>query len=269
MNIADIMIVEDQRIVAEDLKIGMEAMGHRVVFTAAHGETAVEGFGRCRPDLVLMDIYLAGSMDGIEAARRIHEKALEKPALIFLSAHSDDRLVERAKTVEPCSYLVKPASLDQLRVAVELGLHASRKEAEKRPERRAMGRVLVMDDEEMVRGVLEAALERDGYETTLTVEGAEAVERYRDAMGAGEPFDVVIVDLEIADGMGGKEAVRKLREIDPAVRAIAHSGSLNDPAMTHCQTYGFAAALPKPSSLRELRGIMARMIPSPESKPAP
>ena len=268
MSFADIMIVEDQQIVAEDLKIGLEAMGHRVVYTAAHGEAAVEGVGRCRPDLVLMDIYLAGSMDGIEAARRIHEQAPE-PAVIFLTAYSDDRLVERAKAVAPCGYLVKPPSMDQLRVAIELGLHASRNGAAAAPKRRARGRVLVMDDEEMVRGVLKTALERAGYETALTVEGAEAVERYRDAMGAGEPFDVVIVDLEIADGMDGKEAVRKLREIDPAVTAIAHSGSLNDPAMTDCRTYGFAAALPKPSSLRELRGIMARMIPSAESKPTP
>lgn len=267
MNPASIMIVEDQQIVAEDLKYSLETIGHRVVGTAADGATAVECAGRWRPDLILMDIFLAGKMDGIEAARRIHEKAAEKPALIFLSAHSDDRLVERAKTVDPCGYLVKPASPDQLRVAVELGLHASRRGAEKRPERRTKARILVMDDEAMVRGVLETALTRAGYETVFTAEGAEAIARYRDAMAAGRPFDVVIVDLEIAGGMGGKEAVRKLRAIDPAVTAIAHSGSLNDPAMIDCRKFGFAAALPKPCSMRELREMMARFAPPKASPP--
>ncbi len=269
MKPATIMIVEDERLVSAGLKTHLEAIGHQVAFTTTHGERAVESAVAHRPDVILMDIFLAGDMDGIEAARQIREKVAETIPVIFLSAYSNDDLVERARTVDSCCYLLKPCPVDQLRVAIRMVLPDSGNTAGKGPADRSAGRILVMDDEEMVRGVLNAMLERSGYRTVMTEEGEAAVECYRKSMENGEPFDAVIVDLEVSSGMGGKEAIRRLREIDPAVTAIAHSGSLNDPAMIDHQKYGFAAALPKPCSIRELRGMMARLAPLPEQTPAP
>ncbi len=257
------MIVEDEPSVAADLKTALESIGHTVVSMTALGEEAVVEAGRREPDLVLMDIYLAGDLDGIETARRIREQSGRGLPVIFLTAYGSDELVERAKRVKPSGYLLKPSSIDQLRIAIELSLAAMPKGDRRRPSPGEKRRILVMDDEEMVRDVLKMALGRFGYEATLAKEGAEALDRYRQAMASGEPFDLVIVDLEVAFGMNGKEMMRKLREIDPTVKAIAHSGSLNDPAMIDCRKYGFAAALPKPCNLRELRGMMTRMVASP------
>lgn len=269
MRQATIMIVEDEPSVAADLKTGLESIGHRVVSTTALGEEAVTLAGRRQPDLVLMDIYLAGDIDGIETARRIREQSGRGLPVIFLTAYGSDDLVERAKRVGPAGYLLKPSSIDQLRIAIELSLPAAPEAHPVRPSPPAKRRILVMDDEEMVRDVLKMALGRFGYEATLAKEGAEALDCYRKAMAAGEPFDLVIVDLEVAFGMNGKEMIRKLRETDPAVKAIAHSGSLNDPAMIDCRRFGFDAALPKPCNLKELRGMMNRVVPPSTEHPVP
>lgn len=266
MTPAAIMIVEDEPGVAADLKHSLEILGHRVVSTTSLGEEAVALADRRHPDLILMDIYLAGEMDGIEAARRIREQSQQRVSVIFLTAYGGDDLVERAKGIRPAGYLLKPSSIDQLRITIQLCLRTTRPERPLKPAASEKCRVLVMDDEEMVRDVLKMALARFGYETTLVREGGEAIDCYREAMAASEPYEVVIVDLEVAFGMDGKEMIRRLREIDPAVTAIAHSGSLNDPAMIDCREYGFAAALPKPCSLRELSGMMARVIPSDEKR---
>ncbi len=122
------------------------------------------------------------------------------------------------------------------------------------------GRVLVMDDEEIIRDVLNEMLRRLGYETALAKEGAEAVALYRHAMASGRPFDVVIMDLTIPGGMGGKEAIQKLREIDPNVRAIVSSGYSNDPLGADFVQYGFSDFVAKPFRLEELGRVMKRVL---------
>jgi CheY-like chemotaxis protein len=118
------------------------------------------------------------------------------------------------------------------------------------------GRVLVMDDQEIVRGILCVMLLALGYETQAVSDGAEAVEWYRKAKDSGSPFDAVIIDLNIPGGMGGKQAVVRLLEVDPDVKAIVLSGDRNDPAMKHFAHYGFVGVLHKPYTIGELRRVM-------------
>ncbi|MFH1146905.1 MAG: PAS domain S-box protein [Pseudomonadota bacterium] len=128
-------------------------------------------------------------------------------------------------------------------------------------EESARGRkVLLMDDEQLVRNVGKDLLEYFGYKVDLAADGFEAIERYEDAREAGEPFDAVILDLTVPGGMGGKEAIRKLLEIDPHVRGIVSSGYSEDPVMSEYRKYGFKGVIGKPYSLQELAETIRSVI---------
>lgn len=118
------------------------------------------------------------------------------------------------------------------------------------------GKVLLMDDEDIILKVTGRMLELIGYEPCFAKNGKEAVEYYLDAYNNGHPYYAVIMDLTIPGGMGGTEAVKKLLEIDPEVRAIVSSGYSNDPIMASFSDYGFKGFLAKPYRINELGGIL-------------
>ena len=122
------------------------------------------------------------------------------------------------------------------------------------------GKVLVMDDEEALRDVAVDILGAIGYEGTAVKDGAEVLAEYRAAMEAGRPFDVVIMDLTVPGGMGGKETVGKLLEIDPAAKAVVSSGYSNDPVMSDYRRYGFRGVIAKPYRIRELGEILGSVV---------
>lgn len=119
-----------------------------------------------------------------------------------------------------------------------------------------LGRVLIMDDEAMVRSALTMVLKRLGYEAESAQDGAEALEKYQQAATSQKPFDVVIMDLTVRGGMGGKEAVEKLLRIDPNARAIVSSGYSDDPVMANYQEYGFLGVVAKPYRVQELKQVL-------------
>ncbi len=133
------------------------------------------------------------------------------------------------------------------------------------PERVAQpgeGRVLVMDDEEVVREVLEAMLSTMGYRVTLVVDGEAAVESYRRALGSDEPFRAVIMDLTVPGGMGGVEAMAAILALDPRACGVVSSGFSDDPVMADPGSYGFRGVVAKPYRLAELSGALAdAMLP--------
>ena len=110
-------------------------------------------------------------------------------------------------------------------------------------------KILVMDDEAVVRDVSNALLTHLGYEVEVAVDGVEAIELYKKAIESEKPFDMVILDLTNKVGMGGAETIVNLLEIDPDVKAIVASGYSNDPLMSNFREHGFRAALPKPFNL--------------------
>lgn len=115
-----ILIVEDEAILALDLRAQLQQEGYRVVGIAPSGERALSLFAEHRVDLVLCDISIKGEIDGIETARQLLD---QRPVpLIYLTAFSDAATLERARQTTPASYLVKPVSLSQLRVAIELAI---------------------------------------------------------------------------------------------------------------------------------------------------
>jgi CheY-like chemotaxis protein len=118
------------------------------------------------------------------------------------------------------------------------------------------GKVLVMDDEEIVRDTLDTMLKNLGCEVVCVKDGAEAIVMYQQSRETGKPFDVVIMDLTIPGGMGGKETIKKLRELDPEVKAIVSSGYYDDPIMSYYQAYGFSSVIAKPYRITELSQIL-------------
>ncbi|MEK6742548.1 MAG: PAS domain S-box protein [Nitrospirota bacterium] len=121
-------------------------------------------------------------------------------------------------------------------------------------------RVLVMDDEPIVRVVAGELLRELGHEAEFAEHGDSAIEKYRRAKDAGRPFDVVILDLTIRGGMGGEEAFRKLKEIDPGVKAVVSSGYSDDEVVATYRQYGFRDFLKKPYDMRELARVLSEVI---------
>ncbi len=124
------------------------------------------------------------------------------------------------------------------------------------------GKVLLMDDDQGVRDVASQMLEGLGYEVALACEGREALELYRQALEAGSPFDLVIMDLTIPGGMGGREAVKRLLELDPRAQVVVSSGYSNDDVMANYQKYGFKGVLAKPFKLEELKRVLEEILPA-------
>ena len=122
------------------------------------------------------------------------------------------------------------------------------------------GRVLLMDDEEEIRTVAEEVLRYIGYEVEIARDGAEAIERYREAKGSQLAFDAVILDLTVQGGMGGKETIKRLFEIDPNVKAIVSSGYSNDPVISDFKQYGFRGSLAKPYKIEKLHETISGII---------
>lgn len=116
-----IMVVEDEGITAMRIKSSLEEMGYHVTSTEFTGEEAIKRVEEDRPDLVLMDIVLDGEMDGIESAGEIRSR-FDVP-VVYLTAHSDKKIVERIKATEPLGYIIKPFDERELRIVVEIAFY--------------------------------------------------------------------------------------------------------------------------------------------------
>jgi two-component system cell cycle sensor histidine kinase/response regulator CckA len=118
------------------------------------------------------------------------------------------------------------------------------------------GRILFMDDEEPIRMMTRALLERLGLQVKVTGDGNDAIREFAAARTLGQPFDVVIFDLTVPGGMGGADAMREILKIDPAAKGIVSSGYSSDPVMANFRAHGFRGSVPKPYRMADI----ARMI---------
>ena len=113
----------------------------------------------------------------------------------------------------------------------------------------------------MVRNLMRKYLELGGFEISETAEGRETIQKYDEGIRGGKPFDIVIMDLTIPDGLSGAETIHYLRSMDPRLVAIVSSGYKDDPIMRNPSQHGFAAALPKPYTrealLQLVNGVLA------------
>jgi len=122
------------------------------------------------------------------------------------------------------------------------------------------GKILVMDDDQMIRELAGEILWHLGYEVEFARDGDEAVALYSRAFKTARPFDAVILDLTVRGGMGGKEAIQELIGIDPGVKGIVSSGYSDDPGMTDYKQHGFSGVVAKPYTLEELGEKLSQVL---------
>ncbi|MDI9634124.1 MAG: response regulator [Methanolinea sp.] len=189
---ARILVVEDERIVAEDLRETLEDMGYSVAGIAGSGEQAIEMARQEVPDIVLMDIMLSGEIDGITAASQI-QGTLDIP-VIFVTAYSDQNLIERAKVTEPYGYIVKPFNERELRSCIEIALYRHRAEREIR-KRDAILLALGFGVEWFLRQVCEVCGARlgGGVPTAGRTLGPYALEPFLEQVGVAMDLSRVVV----------------------------------------------------------------------------
>jgi PAS domain S-box-containing protein len=121
-------------------------------------------------------------------------------------------------------------------------------------------KILVMDDEEMIRDIAGKMIEVLGHEAESAKHGEEAIEKYKAAMASGNPFDIVILDLTIRGGMGGRETIERLVELDSNIRAVVSTGFSDDTVISDHHNYGFSARLTKPYKLEELGDTLNKLL---------
>ncbi|HDG67775.1 MAG TPA: response regulator [candidate division Zixibacteria bacterium] len=114
------------------------------------------------------------------------------------------------------------------------------------------GKILFMDDDSQIRNVVKQLLESAGHTVIPAENGEEAVRKYFEHKELGEPFDLLILDLTVPGGMGGKETMEEIRKKDPDVKAIVSSGYSNDPIMAYPEKYGFSAVIQKPYRINQM-----------------
>ncbi len=123
-----------------------------------------------------------------------------------------------------------------------------------------VAKILVLEDEPLIRQLLSAQLTARGFAVEVTTDGVHTVDRYREAMERGDAYDVVILDLSIPSGQGGKETMEQLRALHPGVRAIVSSGYSDDAVMSRYMDFGFRAVLPKPYDPAELAALVSEVL---------
>lgn len=122
------------------------------------------------------------------------------------------------------------------------------------------GRILLMDDEDSIREVMQEALNFLGFEVALAKDGHTALRLYEEAMQSGKPFDVALLDLTVPGGMGGQETLAYLKDLDPEIKAIVSSGYSNDPVIAEYETFGFKGVVHKPYKINELTEVIDRLM---------
>jgi two-component system cell cycle sensor histidine kinase/response regulator CckA len=131
------------------------------------------------------------------------------------------------------------------------------------PKIREKSRVLLMDDEQMILDIVSRMLTHLGYDVSICTDGSQAIALFTKAKSAGQPFDVVLMDLVIPNGVGGQDAVHTIRKIDPHAKVIASSGHLEHPVMVDHKKFGFVASLEKPYKLERLQQVIDAVIETP------
>jgi CheY-like chemotaxis protein len=122
------------------------------------------------------------------------------------------------------------------------------------------GRVLFMDDEEPIILMASMLLQRLGFEVELARDGSETVRKFAAAHAAAQPFDLVVMDLTVPGGVGGREAIDELRRIDPGVKAIVSSGYSSDPVLANYRAYGFRGMVAKPYKIDDFTRVLREVL---------
>ena len=172
----------------------------------------------------------------------------------IIEKHDGFISVQSQKAKGTTFHIYLPASTDEIHGPIDQAEQITE------PLFKGRGKVLIMDDEEMIRNIVGDMLKHMGYEPDFAKDGVEARKKYLDAMEKHDRFNAVIMDLTIPGGMGGKEAVKEILKIDPHAKVIVSSGFSNDPVMADYKSYGFSGVVAKPFMLQELNSALRQIV---------
>jgi two-component system, cell cycle sensor histidine kinase and response regulator CckA len=203
MNRPQIMVVEDESIVAEDMKAMLEGFGYNVPAVAFSGEEAVRKAFDTHPDLVLMDIVLKGQMSGVEAVERIQSRC--NIPVVYVTAYADEKTVRRAKATEPYGYILKPFDARELQTAIEIALYKHQIERKLHESEQRLSMTL--------RSIDDAIITTDSRgRVTFMNPRAEALSGWSQDEGVGRHVaEVLRVRHDTADGLAEGSFVQVLR----------------------------------------------------------
>jgi len=186
-----ILIVDDEIIIARELEARLTAMGYAIAGIASAGDEAVRVARECKPDLVLMDIVIKGGMDGIDAAEAIRQEC--QVPIIYVTAYTDEKTLERARLTEPFAYLVKPFSERELKANIEMALYKSRTERRLRKVERWLSETV----DELTHAVI--STDNEGRITYFN-RGAEAITAWKRDEALGRRVDEVFRLIDRTSG---------------------------------------------------------------------
>jgi two-component system, response regulator PdtaR len=246
-----IFIVEDELLIAEDLAQTLQGLGYEVAGMAQTGLAAVMDVEKLEPDLVLMDIKLAGRLDGIQATAALRKRGAVP--VVYLTSHSDDATLARAKQTGADGYLIKPFNERELRTAIEVALSKHQLE-QKVVSRRA--RVLLIDDEEIVGRTIQRLLD-DKHDVTRETDPRKALAR----VAGGERFDVVLCDLSMPH-MNGRDVFEQVFALDPGLarRIVFLTGGIGSDELEDFLERSSNLVLHKPFSVEKLLAGIAGQL---------
>jgi CheY-like chemotaxis protein len=129
-------------------------------------------------------------------------------------------------------------------------------ETDTKQKSRKFRKILVMDDDPVILSIIVKLLSKLGYQSDQAVNGQEVLEKFKAAKKGKNPFDLIILDLNIVDGMGGVETMEALKRLDENVKVIVSSGYSSDPVLSNYEEYGFIGRIPKPYLIKDLKDVI-------------
>jgi diguanylate cyclase (GGDEF)-like protein len=219
-----ILLVEDEGIVAQDMQEALSRIGYHIAGIASEGRQAVAMADMLAPDIVVMDVSLRGEVDGIQAARLMQQRT--QMPIIFLTGHSDQETLQRAVTIGPMGYLIKPFQEAELHAAIEVAMHKHRADRELRKRGEMLQNLSLIDELTQIknrRGFFELAAQalkvahREQYPLGLFFMDVNGLKRINDTLGhlagdqalrdAAEVLRHTFRDSDIVARIGGDEFV--------------------------------------------------------------
>jgi PAS domain S-box-containing protein len=198
------------------------------------------------PGIGISEKYLSRIFDPFYTTKEKGSGLGLSTSFTIINQHDGTITVDSEVGVGTTFHIFLPASEERLVVE---------KKERKKP-KTGQGRILLVDDDESVRRSAGKILKRLGYQVKFAKDGAEGIRLYEKAMAKKQPFDIILMDLTIPGGMGGKEAIEKLLKIDPGAKAIVSSGYSDDRVLSNFEEYGFYGAVTKPYRIDELAEVI-------------
>lgn len=250
-----VLILDDYRDSADTMAMVVKLWGH-VVQVAYDGAAALNMIPAFQPDVLLLDIAMPG-LDGFQLAQQLRRETCCKDSLLIAMTGYADKANRHQWEGAFDLYLVKPMELSTLRSLLML----EQKRLEKRPETLCTTQqqgIMVVDDEECVRSVLNIALRLQGFAVRLAASGAEALDLYRSHR---ETIDLILLDVRMP-GLDGPQTLGALKELNPEIRCCFMSGDCGSYTAEELRSLGAASVFPKPFRLDDMVYVLRELTTS-------